>query len=99
VTLNTSDPVDGATFNEVAQLSHFGWGMLAAVLPMALAGSVNWWSYGVWILWIAYATVKEFVLDERYETPNVRGSSLEDFLFEAGGLALGIVLLGISGRF
>jgi hypothetical protein len=97
-TINDAAPVDGKTFNEVAQLSHFGWGALAALAPSAIVGHVNFWSYAIWFGWLVYAAVKEFYCDERYETPAVRGSSLEDFLVQAGGLACGVVALWIAGR-
>jgi hypothetical protein len=84
--------VSDSEFDFVAQVSHFGWGMLSVALPTALAGPVvGLLGGGVYVL---YAAVKEFWYDERYESPAVRGSSSRDFLVQLIGVATAVLLIG-----
>lgn len=67
-----------STFNRVSQLSHVGWG-----LAIVFGGKVLF--HGRWYLilaalWIAYAAVKEFWYDRRYESLQEQGIAWEDFL-------------------
>jgi hypothetical protein len=79
-----------ATFDTVSQLSHVGWG-LAVVWGFALIGKPSWlW----WVapLGTALAAVKEFFYDQHYETTEVRGSNLRDFLFYCVGIYSALVI-------
>ncbi len=78
-------------FNTLAQISHFGWGT-----AVVLAGNLFHARFPVAGAWLLYAAIKEFFYDQRYETPEVRGSSLEDFLFQAAGAAVGLILVAVA---
>ena len=78
-------------FNMVSQFSHFGWG-----LAVVLTGNLFHKALPVGGLWLLYAAIKEFFYDERYETPEVRGSSLEDFVFQAMGAGVALVLIAVA---
>jgi hypothetical protein len=87
--------IPDSTFNRVAQLSHTGWG-----LAIVFGGKVIF--HGRWYLllaalWIAYAAVKEFWWDQRYENPEERGSSGEDFLFATGAAMLAVAIVFAIG--
>ncbi len=81
------------TFNRVAQAGHFAGGL-----------AVVW---GLHILWhagllgligvIAFAAVKEFWWDYRYESPEVRGSSVTDFVFWTVGACGAFAVLMFKG--
>ena len=79
--------VDEKEFDFVAQLSHLGWG-IAVVL---LADKLFHRAASMAILWIIYAAIKEFYWDYKYETPEVRGSSAKDYLFQVLGALIGIL--------
>jgi hypothetical protein len=86
--------VDQKTFDTVAQLSHVGWGVFFVFAPKVLfAGKTYLYIMG---LWIVYAAIKEFWYDNKYETPVVRGSSLKDFLFQAGSSVVAFLLLVLT---
>ena len=74
-----------STFNRVAQLSHFGWG-----LAIVLLGARWDLALPFTAAWIVYVTLKEFWWDECYELPDERGSSVEDFCFATAGAAVGL---------
>lgn len=82
--------IDVKTFNRVAQLSHFAWGAMI----LFAAGTFH---ASVLILFIiafvcaVTAAVKEFWYDEKYETPDERGSSREDFAFYFLGISVGLL--------
>lgn len=80
--------VDDKTFDHVAQLSHFGWG-----IAVVLAGAL--WGFGLpaIIVWVSYAAAKEFIYDRWIEPPDIQGSNLKDFLFQFLGAAAGWCLL------
>jgi hypothetical protein len=75
--------INPATFNAVAQTGHFVGGALAVLAPVALISPVWCFVGGVGI--VLFAAGKEFWWDYRYESTEVRGSSLEDFLFYVFG--------------
>jgi hypothetical protein len=79
------------TFNEVAQASHIfiaGWAI--ATSQAIWHGHAKFWaSLGV----LAFAAVKEFWYDHTYESPQTRGSDLEDFLFYALGVGAELLIL------
>ena len=79
-------------YNLLAQFNHIMFGALAVFAPATFFDRKT-------VLYMAgaffiYAATKEFWYDEKYETPEIRGSSLEDFLFYILGLgvALGLYL-------
>lgn len=82
--------IDPSEFNMVSQNAHWEaglawvWGAILLVGPQAM-----WWAFGIGIV---AAGVKEFWYDEKYETIEVRGSSLEDFTFYCVGLVGAVVL-------
>ena len=83
--------IDPRTFNAVAQSGHFLAGCLAVFAPIVLIGPAwRWWGALGIVLW---AAGKEFLWDPRYESAEVRGSSVEDFCYYIFGaaLSLGIV--------
>jgi hypothetical protein len=84
--------VSAVEFNLVAQLSHFGWGALAVALPSAVWSPVAGTLCGA--VFVAYAAVKEFWYDYEYEEPEVRGSSLQDFLFQLAGVLFAFLVIG-----
>src|SRR4051812_19309612 len=90
--------IDDKEFDKVAQLSHFAWGALVILVEYTLGLSL------VAILWtlpvgVAMAAWKEFYWDYAYESVEVRGSSLKDFLFYCLGMgfAMGLILFRFVG--
>jgi hypothetical protein len=86
----TSPGIDPALFNSVAQTGHTIAGALAVFAPLVLIGPM--WRFvgaGVIVLW---ALVKEFWWDQHYETPEIRGSSLEDFTFYCVGAGIALLV-------
>jgi hypothetical protein len=83
--------IDPKTFNRVSQLSHFGWGAMILFAAGTLRASVLTLFAIAFVCGIA-AAVKEFWYDEHYETPEVRGSSLEDFVFYFLGVSVGFLV-------
>jgi hypothetical protein len=79
------------SFNEVAQASHvFIAAWAVATSQLIWHGNAKYWaSLGV----LAFAAAKEFWYDHTYESPETRGSDLEDFLFYALGAAVELVIL------
>jgi VanZ family protein len=82
--------IDFKEFDFVAQNAHLCFGALMVFVPTYIFGPGALW-YAM-ALFLVYALVKEFWYDERYETVEVRGSSLKDFLFYMLGAALGLVV-------
>jgi hypothetical protein len=84
-------------FDEIAQNSHwagglaFVWGSVCLIGPGAL-----WYSV---LAGMAIAAAKEFWYDEKYETTEVRGSSLEDFTYYCVGLIGGALIYFLRWRF
>jgi hypothetical protein len=78
-------------FNLVSQISHTGWGLAITFAGKALL--LGYWYLIFAGIYIAYALIKEFWYDSRYETPDVRGSNLEDFLFALLGTIIAIILI------
>jgi hypothetical protein len=88
--------IDFATFNTVSQFAHWLAGCLFVMGFTYLFGSgAEWWCVGIFT---AYAAIKEFWYDQNYETPEVRGSSLQDFLFYEAGVLLAIGLIYLKGK-
>ena len=86
--------IDPKEFNFVSQVSHTIGGALAVIAGVYLFGPMAQpWVCGVGIL---AAAVKEFWYDQNYETPEVRGSNLQDFSFYCAGLALGSLTVFIK---
>jgi hypothetical protein len=79
------------TFNEVAQASHFFIAAWAIGTSEAIwRGNAKFWAcLGV----VFFAAVKEFWYDHTYESPQTRGSDLEDFLFYVLGAAAELLIL------
>jgi hypothetical protein len=81
-------PISDSDFNRLAQINHSLLGIIVPTLTKILSPTTTFfWSYlYVWmtLLLVAYSAYKEFIWDEKNEDPEVRGSSLEDFLFQAG---------------
>jgi len=77
-------------FDTLAQINHVLAGLLVPTLAVAYCPvhNVPFYMAGAFAL---YAAVKEFWYDQNYETPEVRGSNLRDFLFYLLGDALAIV--------
>jgi hypothetical protein len=74
------------SFNTVSQFAHLGvsYSITLSVLTIGGLHSLYWFLP----ISVGAAAVKEFWYDEKYETAEVRGSSLEDFI---------VYLTGISG--
>jgi hypothetical protein len=85
--------IDDKTFNQVSQFAHFG---CAAALVLAGAAFGHVWIAAIAML--VWAVMKEFWYDEKYETPEVRGSGLEDFLFYAIGIVTAVLVWSLAGR-
>lgn len=78
-----SDGIDPNEFNQVSQLSHYGWGLAVIWGTVCLFGTPFMW-YAL-ATWAVATAVKEFYYDDTYETAAVRGSSMQDFLFYQAG--------------
>lgn len=82
-------------FNVLAQKSHVLGGCLWILGTDYLFGhTVMAWGSIVAVLLAAW---KEFYWDERFEGPDERGSSLEDFCFYVVGLVVGVSIVLIKG--
>jgi hypothetical protein len=79
--------IDDKTFNTVAQLGHFAGGAAIVLAFTVIAWNRQASIYGLLTV-AALAAIKEFWYDQRYETPEVRGSSLEDFSFYLVGATI-----------
>jgi len=78
--------IDDKEFNLVSQSAHAFSGAFIGLLGMVLH---QWWIPAGFVV---YSAVKEFWYDAKYETPEVRGSSLEDFLVSTGGAGIGVIV-------
>ena len=85
------DDISYKTFNAVSQVGHFTAGCLAVFAPVALTHRLLWGAVGAGLI-VIFAGIKEGWWDRRFETPAVRGSSLEDFVFYLAGAALSFLL-------
>jgi hypothetical protein len=83
--------IDPKEFNFVSQISHFVGGMCVVFGTACLIPGYAYLFFAS--LWVVYAGIKEFWYDYHYESTEVRGSSLEDFLYQVGGAGLAILLL------
>lgn len=77
--------INPKTFDEVSQISHVGWGCLAITLPYALGLPLDD-TLSLVPVFLGIAAWKEFYWDLNHEDPDVRGSSLRDFLFYCVGI-------------
>ncbi len=82
--------IDPGTFDSVSQNGHLLAGSWSVFMPIALFG-VRWQFVGAAMMTM-FALWKEFWYDERYETPDVRGSSLEDFLHYVAGVVVSMMV-------
>ena len=82
--------IQDSEFNTVAQLSHFGAGLAAIWGSIVLFGGQPAMWYAV-ISCVVLAGLKEFWYDYKYETVDVRGSSLEDFTFYMVGVFTAVI--------
>jgi len=82
--------IDPRDYDSVAQNAHMLFGALMVFLPTYIFGPDALW-YGM-ALFFAFAMVKEFWYDEKYETEEVRGSSIKDFIFYMIGAILGLLV-------
>lgn len=89
-----SKMIDDKEFNFVAQLSHVQFG-LVTIFASYIWLPTHWYLFTLGLV-VVYSAIKEFWYDEKYETTEVRGSSLEDFLFQAGGAIAASLLLFIT---
>lgn len=80
------------TFNTVAQSAHFFSGLAVVLVCARLRVS---WPVTVGA-WTAFTLAKEFWFDFRYETPEVRGSSLLDAVVSLLGAGAGLALLAVT---
>jgi len=83
--------IDLKTFDRVSQSSHWLGGAFALIGSVYLFGEDCKIFAGVIIL--VLAAVKEFWYDYKFETSEVRGSSLKDFLFYVLGVATGFAMI------
>lgn len=83
--------IDPKVFNTCAQTTHVLGGCLAVIGSVYLFGpDTEWIAAGVMSLFVA---CKEFGWDYHHETPEVRGSSLEDAVFYLFGIGLAVLLI------
>lgn len=82
--------IDPKEFNFVSQLSHFGWGLAIVLVGARFGHGCEFVLAGTWV---AYAAVKEFWYDKWYETAEVRGSSVEDFIYQVAGAGVGLAFV------
>ncbi len=82
-----TDTMNWKLFNAISQMSHWLGGAFAVLAGYTLFGLKGMW-LSVGAVFIG-AAVKEFWFDYKYESTEVRGSSLEDFLFYILGLVIG----------
>jgi len=81
-------------FDSLAQNAHMLGGSCAVFGCDALWGVRGKWA-GAALIFV-FALVKEFWYDERYETPEVRGSSAEDFIFYCVGILAALMALSFA---
>jgi hypothetical protein len=84
-------------FNQVAQLGHFAGGA-AIVLATVVLWHDSRAPFAGFIGVLLAAGVKEFWYDEKYESVEVRGSSLEDFAFYVIGAGAAMIVAVARAR-
>lgn len=83
--------ISDSDFNRVSQSAHLLAGALAVCATVAIFGaSYKWYGAGGIII---FAAIKEFWYDYKYETPEIRGSSSEDFAFYCIGVIISLLAL------
>ena len=88
------DPISQSEFDFVSQNAHDLGGLCTVLIPAYLFGILSLW-ISVPLL-VLLAGVKEFYWDYKFETTEVRGSSLEDFLHYCLGAGVAVVLVLIK---
>ncbi len=78
------------SFNQVSQFAHVGWGYLLVTAPVLLFHCPLKYSAGVIL---AGAAIKEYADAHGLETPEVAGSSWEDFAFWCVGIGAALIVL------
>lgn len=77
-------------YNVLAQKAHFLAGIVAVFASQIFFHNRNYGAVAI----ILFALVKEFWYDENYETPEIRGSSAQDFLFYFIGAVFAWIAIG-----
>jgi hypothetical protein len=76
-------------FDYVSQNAHLCLGALIVMTPAALGASNKVLAIVV-LAFLALMAVKEFWYDYKYETAEIRGSSLRDYCFYSLGVCIGL---------
>jgi hypothetical protein len=80
--------------DKVSQYSHVSFGAgFVMLFTMFHIQHLLW--YGV-PLYVCFFAWKEFIYDEAYEIPEIRGSGLKDFSFECLGTFIGLAITFLS---
>jgi hypothetical protein len=90
--------IDDKTFDTVSQLAHFAGGT-AIVFGLVVLTHHRPFALWAFLIVLALAAVKEFWYDEKYETAEVRGSSIEDFAFYAFGAGFAAILSYVASLY
>jgi hypothetical protein len=85
-------------FNQIAQAGHFAGGA-AIVFGLVVLTHHHSFAWPAFLIVLALAGVKEFWYDEKYETAEVRGSSVEDFVFYAFGAGFAAILSYVASLY
>jgi hypothetical protein len=83
-------------FNSVSQAGHFAGGA-AIVLATVVLWHATQAPYAGFVIVALAAALKEFWYDYKYESSEVRGSSLEDFLFYLSGALAALAVAVMRG--
>jgi len=86
--------ITDSEFYQISDRAHFLGASSAVLLPLAL-GFQPRWAFIVAGLMVLFAAVKEFYWDVHYETPEVAGSGLRDFLGYVLGAGTALALWGL----
>ncbi len=76
-------------YDTLAQYNHVLFGSTIVFAAMDLYPPAMWFVIAAYVIYTAW---KEFYYDQRYETPEVRGSNLKDFTFYQVGVMLALVI-------
>lgn len=88
--------IDPKKFDQISQLSHFFFGLAMVFGTKVLtspASNAYLWMCG---LVVVYTAIKEGWYDFHYEDADTRGSSWEDFLYQAGAAVIAVLLILLS---
>jgi hypothetical protein len=78
-------------FNSVAQAGHFAGGA-AIVLAIVVLWRATYAPFAGFSIVLLASAIKEFWFDYKYESTEVRGSSLEDFLMYLAGAGAAMIV-------